>query len=119
MRWLAFLLVGFSTLSWAETQAERLVENSCREPEMLIVPDGHKASSTHMLQSQQDVEAYIENAQAYLDCLLAAEKAQGEALSFEEKKNSIMRYNLAVARLEGVVESFNQQLRAYKQANAN
>ena len=72
-----------------------------------------------MLSVQSTVEAYISDTQAFLDCLLEAEKAQGETLTFEQEKQSITRYNLAIARMEGLVESFNQQLRAYKRANAD
>lgn len=119
MRWLVFFLMGVSVSVWAEPSTEVPSADDCREPDMMIVPDGHKVSSNEMLKAQQNVETYIEETQVFLECLLTTEKAQGEAMTFEEKKDSIMRYNLAVARLEGLVESFNQQLRAYKKTNAN
>ena len=118
MRWLAFLLLGVSMICQAEQQVQGAALNECLEPELMIVPDGHKASSKVMLQVQGAVETYIQDTEVFLACLLGAEKAQGDALTFEQKKESITRYNLAVARLEGLVEGFNQQLRAYKKSNA-
>lgn len=119
MRWLVFLLLCTSTSSWAESFAGELLPGTCNEPEMIIVPDGHKASSAEMLKAQQQVESSVEATKVYLDCLLDAENALGETITLEQKKDSIMRYNLAVARLEGLVDSFNQQLKAYKQVNRN
>jgi hypothetical protein len=119
MRWLVFLLLCTSTSSWAESLAGELLPGTCNEPEMIIVPDGHKASSAEMLKAQQQVESSVEATKVYLDCLLDAEDALGETITLEQKKDSIMRYNLAVARLEGLVDSFNQQLKAYKQVNRN
>lgn len=119
MRWLVLFLMGVSVSVWAELPVESSTNDGCREPDMMIVPNGNKASSAEMLSAQKDVETYVQDTQAFLDCLLKSEKAQGETMTFEDKKDSIMRYNLAVARLEGLVENFNQQLRAYKKTNAN
>lgn len=124
MRWLACCLVVVSGVvsgvTWAEepVQQRAPAENECREPEMMLIPDGNNASSPEMLDSQAQVELYIANTRNHLNCLLASEKAIGDALTYEQKKDSIMRYNLAVARMEGLVESFNQQLRTYKRVNA-
>ena len=85
---------------------------------MMLIPDGNNASSQDMLDTQAKVEAYIANTREYLNCLLTSEKAIGDALTYEQKKDSITSYNLAVARMEGLVDSFNQQLRTYKRVNA-
>jgi len=119
MRWLACCLLVVSSFSWAEEEVlgTETAPNECREPEMMLIPDGNKASSQDMLESQVTVEAYITGTRDYLNCLLNFEKSIGDALTYEQKKDSIMRYNLAIARMEGLVDSFNQQLRTYQRVN--
>lgn len=120
MRWLVCCLLVVSGLVLAEesVQQEGSAVIECREPDMMLIPDGNNASSQEMLDSQAIVESYIIITKDYLTCLLGVEKEIGDALTYEQRKDSITRYNLAVARVEGLVESFNQQLRTYKRVNA-
>jgi len=107
-----------SGVVYAEETAQPTAElETCLEPDMILLPSGNKASSEQILQAQQDVNGSIATTKAYLACLLANEKAIGDALTYEQKKTSIMRYNLAVARMERLVDSYNQQLKIYQQAN--
>ena len=86
----------------------------CKEPELVLVPDDAKVSSEEMLQVQMAVEGYIDSTQTFLSCLLDQEKAMNEAITQAQQKGSIMRYNLAIARMESLVENFNAQLDIYK-----
>lgn len=122
MRYLVCCVVILSGLVSGVVYAEETTQptaelETCLEPGMMLVPDGNKASSEDMLQAQQDVNSSITTTKAYLTCLLANEKAIGDALTYEQKKTSIIRYNLAVTRMERLVDSYNQQLRAYQQVN--
>jgi len=113
------ILLGLvSSTVYADDTGQPMTElETCLEPGMLLVPGGSKASSEQMLQAQQDVNASIAATKAYLACLLGNEKAIGDALTYEQKKTSIMSYNLAVARMERLVDSYNQQLKVYQQSN--
>jgi len=113
------ILLGLvSSIVYADDTDQPMTElEACLEPGMLLVPGGSKASSEQMLQAQQDVNASIVVTKAYLACLLANEKTVGDALTYEQKKTSIMSYNLAVTRMERLVDSYNQQLKIYQQSN--
>ena len=119
MRWLVCCLLVVSGFVSAQELQEQNgpAMKECSEPDIMIMPDGNNASSQEMLDSQQIVEGYVANTRDYLNCLLSAEKEIGDALTYEQKKESITRYNLAVERVGGVVERFNQQLRIYQRVN--
>ena len=119
MRWLACCLLVVSGFVSAQELLEQNggVVSDCREPDVMIMTDGNNASSQEMLDFQKTVEAYVANTREHLNCLLLVEKEIGDALTYEQKKESITRYNLAVERVDGVVEGFNEQLRVYKRIN--
>lgn len=115
-----FALAGvMSGLVQAESAEQGAELATCVEPGLMVVAEGHKASSDDMLQAQRDVNRYITTTKTFLKCLLANEKVVGDALTYEEKKSSITRYNLAVARMERLIETYNEQLRIYQQANSD
>jgi len=113
---LAGVMSGLVQADPAEQGAEL---TACVEPGLMVVAEGHKASSDDMLEAQRDVNRYITTTKTFLNCLLANEKTVGDALTYEQKKDSITRYNLAVARMERLIESYNQQLKAYQQVNSD
>ena len=121
MRYLKFGILALAVLmsSWVKAQsAEQSAElTECVEPDMMLLPEGSKASSDEMLAAQVAVNRYISDTKNFLSCLLANEKTIGDALTYEQKKSSITRYNLAVARMERLVESYNKQLRTYQQSH--
>ncbi|EGG99574.1 hypothetical protein imdm_945 [gamma proteobacterium IMCC2047] len=121
MRYLKFGILALAVLmsSWVKAQsAEQNAELAeCVEPDMMLLPEGSKASSDEMLAAQVAVNRYISDTKNFLSCLLAYEKTIGDALTYEQKKSSITRYNLAVARMERLVESYNKQLRTYQQSH--
>jgi len=120
MRWLAGSLLVVSGFLWADEPVLEVhaTANDCSEPEMTFIPDGSDASSQDMLEVQAKVELHIADTKDYLNCLLSVEKTIGDALTYDQKKDSISRYNLAIARMEGVVDSYNQQLKSYQRVNA-
>jgi len=121
MRYLMCCVLAFAGVISGLVQAEPAEAGvelaACVDPGMMIVSEGSKASSDDMLQAEQDVTRYIDTTKTFLNCLLANEKAVGDALTYEQKKSSITRYNLAVARMERLIENYNLQLRTYQQAN--
>lgn len=123
MRHLVYCLLVIVTIISGRVSAEEPVvalapvANECFGPEALLVPGGSNVSSQEMLDAQANIELYITATRGYLNCLLAAEKVIGDALTYEQRKESVTRYNLAIARMEALVERFNEQLRTYKQVN--
>lgn len=119
MRWLVCCLLVISGFVSAQElqEVDGYGVKECNEPEIMIMPDGNNASSPEILDSQQIVENYVISTRDYLNCLLSEEKAIGDALTYERKKELIARYNLAVERVSRVVERFNQQLRIYQRVN--
>ncbi len=115
-----FALAGVvSGLVQADPTEQDAELTTCVDPGLMVVVEGHKASSEDMLQAQEDVSGYITTTKTFLKCLLTNEKTVGDALTYEQKKSSITRYNLAVARMERLIETYNQQLRIYQQANSS
>lgn len=109
-------------LAWAshaEVQSEITLPATCDEPGLLALPEGNKASSEEMLKAQGDVNDYVERTKLFLKCLLANEKHIGDALTYEQKKASITKYNLAVARMQRLVEQYNRQLSVYQQLHSD
>jgi hypothetical protein len=91
---------------------------TCDYPESVTVPDGRTASKDEMVTGQQQVKSYMAAMQEYLDCLDAETNAGGAEPSDEERKIMVSRYNAAVEEMETVAASFNEQVRAFKKANA-
>lgn len=92
----------------------------CSRPPEPTVPDGASASQEEMVQGQQDVKSFVEETNAFLDCLeaeekeatAAAEEAE-EPLTAEQRNTYVDRYNAAVDVMQKVAESFNAELRVF------
>ncbi len=114
----AILLLS-STLTWAE----------CERSEAPGIPDGSKATEQEMIEGQQNLKAYMAATETYLTCIDNEEKAAMEVEAKatepapeEEKVERLAAhtstYNKAVQEMEAKAAEFNEQLKAYREAQA-
>lgn len=121
--WIPLTLV-FALGSAAHSQA------SCTYPTAPATPpDGATATKDQMVTASQDFKRYNSDMNAYLDCLKlemdAATPKDPKKLTADEKKKAddqqkvlVQKNNAAVDELQANVGKFNEQLKAYKAAQA-
>ncbi len=90
---------------------------ACENPPMVAVPDGKTATMDQLLQAQADVKTYMASMEAYLACLNEELTSAGEDAPAEFKSLMVTRHNTAVSEMEAVAQAFNEQVRAYREAN--
>ncbi len=95
-------------------QAAELDTDACKFPDAPEVPDGSTASEEAMANASAAIRAYVGDTQSGLDCLSAAEEALGDEITDEQKAEIVTTYNAGVDEMTALVESFNEQIRAYK-----
>jgi hypothetical protein len=87
---------------------------ACEPPAAVPMPDGATATRDQMLAAQAQVRAYQAAMNEFVACIDSDLEAQGEKAPDEFK---VSRHNAAVAEMEGVAAAFNEQLRAFRNAN--
>jgi len=90
---------------------------ACEAPAPVAMPDGSKSTRDQMLAAQAQVKAYQASMNEFIACIDSELDAQGEKAPDEFKSLMVSRHNAAVAEMEGVAASFNEQLRAFRAAN--
>jgi hypothetical protein len=70
---------------------------ACEKPAEPAIPTGEAASGSDMLEAKKAVEAFLKDAEAYLECA----------------RGGIAKDRM-VADMEEVADKFNRELRAYK-----
>lgn len=114
----AVFLFG-SALTWAE----------CERSEAPGIPDGSKASEQEMIEGQQNLKQYMASTETYLTCIDDVEKAAIEVeakatepatedAKVERAAAHTSAYNEAVQEMEAKAAEFNEQLKAYREAQA-
>ncbi len=114
----AVFLLG-STLAWAE----------CERSEAPGIPDGSKASEQEMIEGQQGLKEYMAATETYLTCIDGEEKAAieveakatepaAEDARVERAAAHTSAYNEAVQEMEAKAAEFNEQLKAFREAQA-
>ncbi|MEM1090943.1 MAG: hypothetical protein AAGB27_12190 [Pseudomonadota bacterium] len=97
---------------------------TCEKPYKVDIPDGAKASKDVLIETQKKVKAYMAEGDAYLACLENEEKNMATAVMSEEaieeeRALRTRRHNAMVDEMHLVGEAFNNEVRAYKAANAD
>ena len=90
------------------------------------IPNGATASMEDMLAAKKQVEQYNKDMNAYMSCIKLEYDSQvasnDSTLTAEQKaeleKRQVQKHNAAVDELEAVAGRFNEQVKAYKAANA-
>jgi hypothetical protein len=94
-----------------------LAAAACEAPSPVAMPDGATSTREQMLAAQAQVKAYQASMNEFIACIDSELDAQGEKAPDEFKSLMVSRHNAAVAEMEGVAASFNDQLRAFRAAN--
>ncbi len=94
-----------------------LAIEACENPTAVSIPDGKTSTMQQMLAAQAEVKAYQAAMTEFLACIDSELDAQGEQAPEEYKSLMVSRHNAAVAEMEGVAASFNDQIKAYRAAN--
>jgi len=110
MNALRILIVLFAGGAAASTLA-------CEYPPLITIPDGKEASMEELLTAQASVKDYMGAMETYLACVNGELTAAGDNAPAEYKAIMFTRHNVAVAEMESIAESFNEQVARYKDAN--
>ncbi|MEM0954675.1 MAG: hypothetical protein AAGI24_11100 [Pseudomonadota bacterium] len=96
------------------TTAAQASVDSCLLPDTPGLPDGATANLSTMVAGQQAVKAYMAEAEAYLDCLIAQESAAAASETEELRLVRLQAHDSAVEAMETLAEAFNAEIREYK-----
>ena len=90
---------------------------ACDYPALITIPDGQSSTMEELITAQGGVRTYITGMEAYLACVNEELDAAGDDAPAEYKAIMFSRHNAAVAEMEAIAASFNEQVQAYKEAN--
>jgi len=90
---------------------------ACDYPRLVAVPDGANSTIEQMVAAQESVRTYMEGMDTYLTCVNGELDAAGDDAPEEFKAIMVSRHNAAVAEMEAVAASFNDQIAAFREAN--
>ncbi len=90
---------------------------ACEYPALITVPDGETSTMEELITAQTAVREYMVGMEAYLACVMEELDAAGNNAPAEYKSIMFSRHNAAVAEMEAIASSFNEQVQAYKEAN--
>lgn len=107
LRFLIFMVAGVAATA----------SLACDYPPLVEVPDGQSSTMEELITAQGSVRTYIAGMEAYLECVNEELDAAGDDAPAEYKAILFSRHNAAVAEMEAVAESFNEQVQAFKEAN--
>jgi hypothetical protein len=89
----------------------------CLPPEEVTVPDGAKASEEELTKGQEVIRKFMMANESYRQCLDKDLAALGDAATDEQKALNTQLFNSSVDREQALVEKYNQQVRAFNEAN--
>lgn len=87
---------------------------ACEAPAKPAIPDGATAEEAAMVEAQGGVRAFVEQSNAYLDCLVGEAKAGEETDDAKTKQQRLDRYNAGADAMQQVADGFNAELRKFK-----
>ncbi len=90
---------------------------ACEQPPIVAVPQGESASLDELLAAQEDIKSYMAAMEEYLACVNEEIEAAGEDAPAQFRSLMARRNNTAVDEMETVAAAFNEQVRAYREAN--
>jgi peptidyl-prolyl cis-trans isomerase B (cyclophilin B) len=97
------------------SDAARQLAQRCTEPAVPDIPDGTTASYEEMVEGQQQVQSYVAQAEAYLDCLNQVIDDPDSGLSAEDRNALVAGHNTTVGLIEAAAAQFNQELRTFRE----
>ena len=91
---------------------------ACDNPPLVVVPDGETATMEELVAVQSEIQAYMAAMETYIGCVDAElEDAGGEDSPSLYQSLMVTRHNQGVEEMELIAEAFNEQVRAYREAN--
>lgn len=90
---------------------------ACEQPSMVAVPQGDTAELDELLSAQEEIQNYMEAMEEYLACVNEEIEAAGDDAPAQFQALMARRNNTAVDEMETVAAAFNEQVRAYREAN--
>ncbi len=90
---------------------------ACDYPALITIPDGESSTMEELIVAQNAVKAYMDGMETYLTCVNAELSAAGDNAPADYKAIMFSRHNAAVAEMEAIASSFNEQVQAYRAAN--
>jgi hypothetical protein len=87
---------------------------ACESPAMPAIPDGATAEEAEMVEAQGAVRAFVEQSNAYLDCLVGEAKQGEETDDATTKQKRLDQYNAGADAMQQVADGFNAELREFK-----
>jgi hypothetical protein len=90
---------------------------ACEYPALITVPDGQTSTMEDLIIAQAAVREYMAGMEAYLACVNEEMNAAGDDAPVEYKSIMFSRHNAAVAEMEAIASSFNEQVQTYKETN--
>lgn len=90
---------------------------ACEQPAIVAVPQGDTATYDELLAAQEDIRTYMAAMEEYLACINEEIEAAGEDAPAQFQSLMARRNNAAVDEMETVAAAFNEQIRAYREAN--
>jgi hypothetical protein len=104
-------------LLFAISSGAAVTSVACDYPPLIAIPDGPSSTMEELITAQGSVREYIAGMEAYLACVNEEIDAAGDNAPAEYKAVMFSRHNAAVAEMEAVASSFNEQVQAYKETN--
>lgn len=108
---LAILITGLAGLAQA---VEGVDLDACPFPTAPTVPEGSTASTEDLNTAGKSIREYVADMEAALACLDEIQGGLGEEITQEQSAAITERYNAGVDEMNGLAESFNEQVRAFK-----
>lgn len=91
---------------------------ACDNPPLVLVPDGETATMEELVAVQAEVQTYMAAMEEYIGCVDAElEASGGEDSPALYQSLMVLRHNQGVEEMEVIAEAFNEQVRAYREAN--
>lgn len=131
---IAALLIPLTFFSWhlfaqedqlTPEQMEELkamaqkMDTACQIPARPEIPDGSSATMDEMVSAQQALKSFIAAGNTYLDCLDGLEKTLGDEITEDQSTLVTTIYNRVVATMQSSATAFNDQLKAFREQEAN
>lgn len=92
--------------------------SACEMPSMVEIPDGAAATTDEMVDARERVSTYVAAMEEYLVCLDEEVAVQGAEAPDEFRALMGRRREEAVNEIETVANAFNEELSAFRAANA-
>lgn len=90
---------------------------ACETPAMITIPDGKTSTLDEMRAAQAQVKSYMAAMDVFVACTDEELEAKGKDAPAEYKSLMVKRHNTAVTEMESVAAAFNDQRKAYIDAN--